>query len=158
MRLMCRPRFGDARGRENFHGSRRSRQRGTGLNYPDLPIFVAIGETTCCVGDFLAMVVADTAFHARAGRRSSKSRLHGARARDRSVRRARTRMRRKCIPRATCGARQCAGHHRVLARRCGRGVRNCVRAHHRADLATQPIEPAFLEPEACLAHAAGRWH
>ena len=40
-------------------------QRGTGLNYPDLPIFVAIGETTCCVGDFLAMVVADTAFHAR---------------------------------------------------------------------------------------------
>ena len=40
-------------------------QRGTGLNYPDLPIFVAVGETTCCVGDFLAMVVADTAFHAR---------------------------------------------------------------------------------------------
>lgn len=40
-------------------------QRGTGLNYPDLPVFVAIGETTCCVGDFLAMVVADTQFHAR---------------------------------------------------------------------------------------------
>ncbi len=39
--------------------------RGTGLNYPDLPVFVAVGETTCCVGDFLAMVVADTAFHAR---------------------------------------------------------------------------------------------
>ncbi|HVA93307.1 MAG TPA: molybdopterin cofactor-binding domain-containing protein [Candidatus Dormibacteraeota bacterium] len=40
-------------------------KRGTGLNYPDLPVFVAVGETTCCVGDFLAMVVADTAFHAR---------------------------------------------------------------------------------------------
>ena len=40
-------------------------QRGTGLNYPDLPVFVAVGETTCCVGDFLAMVVADTGFHAR---------------------------------------------------------------------------------------------
>lgn len=39
--------------------------RGTGLNYPDLPVFVAVGETTCCVGDFLAMVVADTQFHAR---------------------------------------------------------------------------------------------
>src|SRR5712692_3347523 len=39
--------------------------RGTGLNYPDLPLFVAVGETTCCVGDFLAMVVADTQFHAR---------------------------------------------------------------------------------------------
>jgi selenium-dependent xanthine dehydrogenase len=40
-------------------------QRGTGLNVPDLPVFVAVGETTCCVGDFLAMVVADTMFHAR---------------------------------------------------------------------------------------------
>ena len=40
-------------------------KRGTGLNYSDLPIFVAVGETTCCVGDFLAMVIADTAFHAR---------------------------------------------------------------------------------------------
>ncbi|MGH9680904.1 MAG: molybdopterin cofactor-binding domain-containing protein, partial [Candidatus Acidiferrales bacterium] len=40
-------------------------ERGTGLNYPDLPIFVAVGETTCCVGDFLAMVVADTQYHAR---------------------------------------------------------------------------------------------
>jgi xanthine dehydrogenase molybdenum-binding subunit len=40
-------------------------QRGTGLAIPDLPIFVAIGETTCCVGDIFALVVADTAFHAR---------------------------------------------------------------------------------------------
>jgi len=40
-------------------------ERGTGLAYPDLPLFVAAGETTCCVGDFLAMVVADTKFHAR---------------------------------------------------------------------------------------------
>ena len=39
--------------------------RGTGLNIPDLPIFVAVGETTCGVGDFLAMVVADSMFHAR---------------------------------------------------------------------------------------------
>ena len=40
-------------------------ERGQGLNDPDLPLFVAVGETTCCVGDFLAMVVADTQFHAR---------------------------------------------------------------------------------------------
>jgi len=40
-------------------------ERGTGLNVPDLPIFVAVGETTCNVGDFLALVVADSAFHAR---------------------------------------------------------------------------------------------
>jgi selenium-dependent xanthine dehydrogenase len=40
-------------------------QRGAGIAVPDLPIFVAVGETTCCVGDFLAMVVADTDFHAQ---------------------------------------------------------------------------------------------
>src|ERR1700724_3108815 len=39
--------------------------RGTGLTIPDLPVFVAVGETTCCVGDMLALVVADTPFHAR---------------------------------------------------------------------------------------------
>ena len=39
--------------------------RATGLNSPDLPVFVAEGEVTCCVADFLAMVVADTQFHAR---------------------------------------------------------------------------------------------
>jgi xanthine dehydrogenase molybdenum-binding subunit len=35
------------------------------LNYPDLPVFVAVGETTCCVGDMFALVVADSMFHAR---------------------------------------------------------------------------------------------
>jgi xanthine dehydrogenase molybdenum-binding subunit len=40
-------------------------ERGAGLAVADLPLFVAVGETTCCVGDFLAMVVADTQFHAR---------------------------------------------------------------------------------------------
>jgi len=39
--------------------------RGTGLAVFDLPVFVAVGELTCCVGDFIAMVVADTQFHAR---------------------------------------------------------------------------------------------
>jgi selenium-dependent xanthine dehydrogenase len=39
--------------------------RGVGLTNPDQPIFVAEGEITCCVADFLAMVVADTQFHAR---------------------------------------------------------------------------------------------
>jgi selenium-dependent xanthine dehydrogenase len=39
--------------------------RGTGLTIPDLPVFVAVGETTCCVGDMFALVVADTQFHAR---------------------------------------------------------------------------------------------
>jgi selenium-dependent xanthine dehydrogenase len=39
--------------------------RGTGIMMKDLPVFVAVGETTCFVGDILAFVVADTMFHAR---------------------------------------------------------------------------------------------
>ena len=39
--------------------------RGTGITDQDMPVFVAEGETTCCVADFLAMVVADTQCHAR---------------------------------------------------------------------------------------------
>jgi xanthine dehydrogenase molybdenum-binding subunit len=40
-------------------------QRHVGLVVNDWPIFVAPGETTRCVGDVLALVVADIAFHAR---------------------------------------------------------------------------------------------
>jgi selenium-dependent xanthine dehydrogenase len=40
-------------------------ERGTGLAIADLPLFVGLGEVTCGVGDFIAMVVADTMFHAR---------------------------------------------------------------------------------------------
>jgi xanthine dehydrogenase molybdenum-binding subunit len=39
--------------------------RHVGLIFPDWPIFVAEGETVRCVGDVLALVVADTMFHAR---------------------------------------------------------------------------------------------
>ncbi len=45
---------------EDVPGSRR-----VGLIVRDWPIFVAEGETTRCVGDVLALVVADTCFHAR---------------------------------------------------------------------------------------------
>ncbi|MGH9258207.1 MAG: molybdopterin cofactor-binding domain-containing protein [Vicinamibacterales bacterium] len=44
--------------------------RGTGLSDPDMPVFVAEGEVTCCVADFLAMVVADTQYHARQAART----------------------------------------------------------------------------------------
>jgi xanthine dehydrogenase molybdenum-binding subunit len=46
--------------------------RGTGLTDPDTPVFVAEGEVTCCVSDFVAMVVADTQFHARAAAKKVK--------------------------------------------------------------------------------------
>ena len=65
--------------------------RGTGLNDPDQPVFVAEGELTCCVADFLAMVVADTRFHARRAAADGDGRLRGARTDHRSVRGAGTR-------------------------------------------------------------------
>ena len=40
-------------------------ERHVGLIVKDWPIFVAEGETTRCVGDVIAMVVADSQFHAR---------------------------------------------------------------------------------------------
>ncbi|MBZ5587347.1 MAG: selenium-dependent xanthine dehydrogenase [Acidobacteriia bacterium] len=39
--------------------------RNVGLIFKDWPVFIAVGETTRCVGDVLALVVADTQFHAR---------------------------------------------------------------------------------------------
>ena len=39
--------------------------RHVGLIVPDWPVFAAVGEITRCVGDMLALVVADTCFHAR---------------------------------------------------------------------------------------------
>ncbi|MBI3668422.1 MAG: selenium-dependent xanthine dehydrogenase [Acidobacteria bacterium] len=39
--------------------------RHVGLIVQDWPVFVTTGETTRCVGDVLALVVADTCFHAR---------------------------------------------------------------------------------------------
>ncbi|MDH3571468.1 MAG: selenium-dependent xanthine dehydrogenase [Gemmatimonadota bacterium] len=39
--------------------------RFVGLIVPDWPVLVATGETTRCVGDVLAVVVADTQYHAR---------------------------------------------------------------------------------------------
>ena len=40
-------------------------ERHVGLIARDWPIFVRVGETTRCVGDVIAMVVADSQFHAR---------------------------------------------------------------------------------------------
>lgn len=131
-------------------------ERGTGLAVPDLPLFVAVGETTCCVGDFLAMVVADTQFHARQATAKIKvdyqvlepitdpqkafqadsPRVHG----DDTLRPAPN-----IIETPT---------------KFGRGdVEAAFRtAAHviEATFRTQPIDIAFLEPESCLAHPQGK--
>ena len=126
--------------------------RGTGLNDPDQPVFVAEGELTCCVADFLAMVVADTPFHARRAAGHGDGRLRGARTDHRSVRGA--------------GARRPAGAFgRTPSRRDRRTCSSPSTAFSRGDVDaalataahvieatfdTQPIDIAFLEPEACL--------
>jgi selenium-dependent xanthine dehydrogenase len=125
-------------------------QRGTGLNVPDLPVFVAAGETTCCVGDFLALVVADSPFHAHQA--ADKVEV------DYEV-----------LPPVTDpfaalepGAPQVHGPGTVYESKnliettaFARGDVDTAfaTAAHVIDhtFGTQPIEPAFLEPEACLA-------
>jgi len=131
-------------------------ERGAGLAVPDLPLFVAVGETTCCVGDFLAMVVADTQFHARQAAAKitvdydvlepiidplkasepDSPRVHG----DDTLRPAPN-----IIETPT---------------KFGRGdVEAAFRtAAHviEATFATQAVDPAFLEPESCLAYPQGK--
>lgn len=129
-------------------------QRGTGLAIPDLPIFVAIGETTCCVGDILALVVADTAFHARQA--SEKIRV------DYDV-----------YPPVTDPFIALDPHAPQVHAPGNLDVRPNLldtTAFSRGDVdaalataahiieetfSTQPVEPAFLEPEACLAIPQG---
>src|SRR5579872_5195960 len=129
-------------------------QRGTGLNYPDLPVFVAVGETTCCVGDFLAMVVADTAFHARQAAGKVKV--------DYTVLEPVT----DPLVALEPGAPQVHPpgnlwvHDNILdttAFSRGDVEEAFAKSAHIIEhtWTTQPIEPAFLEPEACLALPEG---
>jgi xanthine dehydrogenase molybdenum-binding subunit len=129
-------------------------QRGTGLTIPDLPIFVAVGETTCCVGDIFVLVVADTAFHARAA--ADKIRV------EYEVYEPVTDPFAALEP----GAPQVHApgnlhvHPNLLdttAFSRGDVDEAFASAAHVIDqvFSTQPIEPAFLEPEACLALPQG---
>ncbi len=130
-------------------------QRGTGLAIPDLPIFVAGGETTCCVGDILALVVADTAYHARQA--ADKIRV------DYDVYEPVTDPFAAMLP----GAPQVHApgnlheHPNLLdVTAFSRGDVDAALAASahviEQTFATQPVEPAFLEPEACLAIPQGK--
>jgi selenium-dependent xanthine dehydrogenase len=130
-------------------------QRGTGLNIPDLPIFVAIGETTCCVGDMLALVVADTMFHAREAAEKVDVEY-------------------EVYPPVTDpfealkpDAPQVHApgnlhvHPNLLETTAfSRGDVDAALARSKhviqRTFATQPVDPAFLEPEACLALPQGK--
>ncbi len=130
-------------------------QRGTGLAIPDLPIFVAVGETTCCVGDMLALVVADTAFHARQAADKVKV--------DYEVFRPVTDPFAALEP----GAPQVHApgnlhvHPNLLETTAfSRGDVDAALASSahviEQTFQTQPVDPAFLEPEACLALPQGK--
>jgi xanthine dehydrogenase molybdenum-binding subunit len=126
--------------------------RGTGLNDPDQPVFVAEGELTCCVADFLAMVVADTAFHAREA--ATKVRV------DYEVLEPVTDVFKALEPGAplvhpegTFAPRPSNVLKPTTAFSRGDVDAALATAAHVIDATfdTQPIDIAFLEPESCLA-------
>jgi xanthine dehydrogenase molybdenum-binding subunit len=126
--------------------------RGTGLNDPDQPVFVAEGELTCCVADFLAMVVADTAFHARQA--AAKVRV------DYEVLEPVTDVFKALEPGAplvhpegTFAPRPSNVLQPTTAFSRGDVDAALATAAHVIDATfdTQPIDIAFLEPESCLA-------
>ena len=119
-------------------------ERHVGLVVRDWPVLVAVGETTRCVGDVLALVVAETQFDARQGARM--------------VRVAAERLEAVTDPEAALTAGAPAIHPtgnllEVCAFSRGDAERALAESAHvvQRTFATQRIEHAFLEPEACLA-------
>jgi xanthine dehydrogenase molybdenum-binding subunit len=120
-------------------------ERFQGLIYRDWPLFVAEGETTHCIGDIVAAVVADTERHARqavAHIRVEYEPLPGVFSPEAAL--------------APGAPRVHADHENLLSRSAI--VRGDVDAALAASafvetrtFTTQLIEHAFLEPEACLA-------
>jgi selenium-dependent xanthine dehydrogenase len=130
-------------------------QRGTGLAIPDLPIFVAVGETTCCVGDILALVVADTSFQARQAAAKIKV--------DYEVYEPVTDPFAAMAPDApqVHAPGNLHVHPNLLDTTAfSRGDVDAALAASthviEQTFRTQPVDPAFLEPEACLAIPQGK--
>jgi len=119
-------------------------ERNVGLIVKDWPTFVAVGETTRCVGDVLAMVVADTAFHARkaADRISVEYQplppvtdpVAALRPDAPRLQESGNLLERSAFTRGNVDAALAASKHVI-----------------EETFVTQRIEHAFLEPEACLA-------
>ena len=121
-------------------------ERYQGLIDKDWPIFVAEGETTHCIGDILAAVVADTERARAAGARAHPGRLRASCPACSRRRRPWRPARRACIPiTTTC----CRVGHRPRRRRRARSPRRRSSRHARSRRSC--IEHAFLEPESCLA-------
>jgi xanthine dehydrogenase molybdenum-binding subunit len=130
--------------------------RGIGLTIPDYPVFVAEGESTCCVADFLAIVVADTQFHAR--RAAAKVEV------DYEVLEPITDPMEALKPDAPpVHSKQTLYPAPNLLQPITAFARGDVDAAFKtavhvieAEFATQCVDPAFLEPEACLVIPQGK--
>jgi len=130
--------------------------RGTGLAVSDLPVFVATGELTCCVGDFIAMVVADSQFHARQAAAKVKV--------DYEVLEPIVDPLKALEPDAprvhSDATFRPAPNVLDWPTKFGRGdvdAAFATAAHViEATFQTQPVDIAFLEPEACLAYPQGK--
>lgn len=129
--------------------------RGTGLAIPDLPVFVAVGETTCCVGDILALVVADTAFHARQA--ADKIQV------DYEVYQPVTdpfAAMEPGSPQVHAPGNLHVHPNLIDTTAFSRGDVDAALANSahviERTFRTQPVDPAFLEPEACLAIPQGK--
>jgi xanthine dehydrogenase molybdenum-binding subunit len=119
-------------------------ERFVGLIVRDWPVLVAVGETTRCVGDVLAVVVADSRFHARRAAEAVRLEFEV--------------LEPVTDPTAALAPDAPALHpggNLLEACAFGRGDVEAALAGaaHVVDevFTTQRIEHAFLEPEACLA-------
>ena len=123
-------------------------ERNVGLVVRDWPVFVLVGETTRCVGDVLALVVADTQFHARAAAaavRVDVEALEPVTSPEEAL--------------APGAAAVHPGGNLLEVCAFSRGDVDAALASSahvvRRGFTTQRIEHAFLEPEACLAVPGG---
>jgi selenium-dependent xanthine dehydrogenase len=123
-------------------------ERFVGLVVRDWPVFVAAGETTRCVGDVLALVVADSQFHARQGARAVEvayETLHPVTSPEDAL-----------APDAP-SIHPCGNLLEVTAFSRGDADAALAASAHvvQRTFTTQRVEHAFLEPEACLALPRG---
>ncbi|MEW5983639.1 MAG: molybdopterin cofactor-binding domain-containing protein [Acidobacteriota bacterium] len=120
-------------------------QRYQGLIDRDWPLFVAAGETTHCIGDILAAVVADTEKHAREAIphiRVEFDTLPGVFSPEEALR--------PDAPRVHPDRDNLLSRSVVVRGDAGAALGTSTLVETRT-FRTQPIEHAFLEPESCLA-------
>ena len=124
--------------------------RGTGLNSPDQPVFVAEGEVTCGVADFLAMVVADTQFHARQAAAGVQVDYEVLEPVTDPVKALKPGASQVHSPDTFHAAPNLLQPITAFARGDVDAALKTAAHVFEATFATSAVEPAFLEPEACL--------